>query len=238
MTNRRTGRRRGNPDTREQILDAARHAFADRGFDRTTIRQIAQEAEVDPALVHHYFGSKDQLLLATIDAPFDPQEILPAILSGGSDGIGERLVGAFITVWDGPGGKRGVVLLRSAVAQPLLVKLVREFFVSRIVKTVLKEFGGDIDNGPFRATLVASQLLGLAMARYILKLEPLASAEKDTVVAMIGPTIQRYLTGAVPGGGGAGLGAGAGAAGLGAGAAGLRAAGLGAAGLDSANGTA
>ena len=198
MTNRRTGRRRGNPDTREQILAAARHAFADRGFERATIRQIAQDAEVDPALVHHYFGSKDQLLLATIDAPFDPVEILPGIISGGVDGIGERLVRTFITVWDGPAGKRGAVLLRSAVAQPLLVKLVREFFVSRIVKIVLKEFGGEIDNGPFRATLVASQLLGLAMGRYILKLEPLASVDREAIVAMIGPTIQRYLTGEVP----------------------------------------
>ncbi|NUU22146.1 MAG: TetR/AcrR family transcriptional regulator, partial [Streptomycetaceae bacterium] len=149
MSNRRTGRRRGNPDTREQILDAARHAFADRGFERTTIRQIAQAAEVDPALVHHYFGSKDQLLLATIDAPFDPQEVLPGIVAGGIDGVGERLVRAFIAVWDGPGGKRGAVLLRSAVAQPMLVRLVREFFVSRVVKTVLKELDTDLDNGPF-----------------------------------------------------------------------------------------
>ncbi|GIG66048.1 TetR/AcrR family transcriptional regulator [Phytomonospora endophytica] len=198
MSNRRTGRRRGNPDTREQILDAARHAFAERGFERATIRQIAQAAEVDPALVHHYFGSKDQLLLATIDAPFDPQEVLPGIVAGGIDGVGERLVRAFIAVWDGPGGKRGAVLLRSAVAQPLLVRLVREFFVSRVVKTALKELGSELDNGPFRATLVASQLLGLAMARYILKLEPLASAEPEAVVAMIGPTVQGYLTSPVP----------------------------------------
>ncbi|MEV0648702.1 TetR family transcriptional regulator [Phytomonospora sp. NPDC050363] len=198
MTNGRTGRRRGNPDTREQILEAARHAFAEEGFERTTIRRIAQDAEVDPALVHHYFGSKDQLLLASIDSPFDPGEVLPGIIEGGVDGVGERLVRAFLGVWDGPGGKRGVVLLRSAVAQPLLVRLVREFFVSRILKTAVKELGLDIDKGAFRATLVASQLLGLAMARYVLKLEPLAGADQEAVVAMLAPTIQRYLTEALP----------------------------------------
>lgn len=104
---RRTGRRPGNPGTREAILDAARTSFAQRGFDGSTIRGIAGTAGVDPALVHHYFGSKDQLFLAAMQAPIDPRELLPKVLDGDRDGIGERLVRMFLTVWDSPVGTAG-----------------------------------------------------------------------------------------------------------------------------------
>src|SRR6266566_170590 len=98
----RTGRRPGNQDTREAILAAAREAFAERGYDRVSIRAIATSAGVDPALVHHYFGTKDQLFLATVDAPIDPGEILPKILAGERDELPERLVRTFLSVWDHP----------------------------------------------------------------------------------------------------------------------------------------
>ena len=100
----RTGRRPGNQDTREAILAAAKRAFAERGYDKASIRQIATEAEVDPALVHHYFGSKEKLFLATMEAPIDPGEIIPKILADGVDGVGERLVRMVLTIWDSPAG--------------------------------------------------------------------------------------------------------------------------------------
>ncbi|GLZ75339.1 TetR family transcriptional regulator [Actinorhabdospora filicis] len=198
MSNGRTGRRKGNPDTRAQILDAARDAFAEVGFDRATIREIARRADVDPALVHHYFGSKDKLLLATIDAPFDPGKVLPGIIGPGLDGVGERLVRAFVGVWDGPAGARGSVLLRSALSHPLMLRLLREFLISRILRVAVRELGVEIDHAPFRGSLVASQLLGLALTRYILKVEPMVDAPPEAVVAMVGPTIQRYIEGPLP----------------------------------------
>src|SRR5256885_14286274 len=98
----RTGRRPGNQDTREAIVEAARKAFAERGYDRASIRAIATSAGVDPALVHHYFGTKDELFLATVNAPIDPATILPAVLAGDRDELPERLVRTFVSVWDHP----------------------------------------------------------------------------------------------------------------------------------------
>src|SRR5258706_15310717 len=98
----RTGRRPGNQDTREAILAAARRAFSERGFDGASIRAIATSAGVDPALVHHYFGSKDQLFVATMQLPIDPSQFLPKVFEGGIDGVGERLVRTFLQLWDSP----------------------------------------------------------------------------------------------------------------------------------------
>jgi AcrR family transcriptional regulator len=191
---RRTGRRPGNPDTREAILDAAREAFAGRGFDRASIRAIATSAGVDPALVHHYFGTKDQLFLATMNAPFDPQEVLPQIFAGGRDEVGERLVRAFLRVWDSPAGSAGVALLRSAVSNEWTARLMREFVVTQIIRRALTQLDLAPHEAPLRASLLASQLAGLAMVRYVIKLEPLASAPAEAVVAAIGPNLQRYIS--------------------------------------------
>ncbi|MEV4755561.1 TetR family transcriptional regulator [Micromonospora sp. NPDC049559] len=195
---RRSGRRPGNPDTREAILAAAREAFAERGFDGASIRSIATGAGVDPALVHHYFGTKDQLFLATIDAPFDPREMLPQVFAEGPDRVGERLIRLFLGVWDSPFGTAGVALLRSAVSNEWTARLMREFLVTQILRRAMSQLELPPDEAPLRTSLVASQLLGLAMARYVLRLEPLASAPAETVVATVGPTVQRYLTGALP----------------------------------------
>ena len=190
----RTGRRKGNPGTREAILAAARDAFAERGYDKATIRQIAAGAVVDPALVHHYFGTKEQLFLATVEAPFDPTKLLPEILGGGVDGLGERLVRTFLRVWDSPAGAAAAALLRTAVSSEWTVRLIREFLVTQILRRAAPLLGRPKDGG-LRATLVASQMVGLAMARYILKLEPLASTPPEVVVAAVAPNVQRYITG-------------------------------------------
>src|SRR3954452_17573913 len=126
----RTGRRPGNQDTREAILTAARDAFAERGFDGASIRAIAATAGVDPALVHHYFGGKDQLFLAAIEAPIDPAKAIQEVVAGGLDGIGERLVRMFLTVWDSPAGTPAAALIRSAVSHDWSARMLREFITS------------------------------------------------------------------------------------------------------------
>ncbi|PWR05072.1 TetR family transcriptional regulator [Micromonospora acroterricola] len=195
---RRTGRRPGNQGTREAILDAARAAFAERGFDAASIRAIAGTAGVDPALVHHYFGSKDQLFLAAMNSPVDPGEVLPKVLAGGADGIGERLVRTFLGVWDSPAGSAGVALLRSAVSNDWTARLLREFITTQVLRRVLDQLDVDPAELPLRGSLIATQLIGLAMMRHVVRLEPVASADPEALVAAIGPTVQRYLTGPLP----------------------------------------
>ncbi|WP_229400170.1 TetR/AcrR family transcriptional regulator [Micromonospora okii] len=191
----RTGRRPGRPGTREAILDAARAAFAERGFDAASVRSIAGAAGVDPALVHHYFGSKDQLFLATLDAPMDPGDLLPQVLAGDDDGIGERLVRGFLGLWDSPAGAGAVALLRSGMSNEWTARLLREFLVTQVLRRVLHHLGGDPAELPLRGSLVASQLIGLAVMRHVVRLEPVASAPAETLVAAVAPTIQRYLRG-------------------------------------------
>jgi len=191
----RTGRRPGNQDTREAILEAARKAFAERGYDGASIRAIATSAGVDPALVHHYFGSKDELFLAAVQAPVNPEEILPKVIGPGIDGIGERIVRAFLTVWDSPAGVTFAALIRSAVQNDWSVRMLREFMVSQILRRAGKELNLDPVEAPIRASLVATQMGGLALVRYIVKIEPMASMPAEDVIRHVGPTIQRYLEG-------------------------------------------
>ncbi|WP_432829272.1 TetR family transcriptional regulator [Dactylosporangium sp. CA-092794] len=194
----RTGRRPGNQDTREAILTAARQAFAERGYDGASIRQIATGAGVDPALVHHYFGAKEQLFLASMAVPLNPTEIIPKIFEPGLEGVGERLVRTFISIWDSPAGSTAVALVRSAMQHEWSARMVREFLVAQILRRATKALNLDPAEAPKRASLVASQVIGIVMIRYILKLEPLASMPQDEVVRTIGPTIQRYLADPLP----------------------------------------
>ncbi len=192
----RTGRRRGKPDTRAVILHAARDAFADRGFDGASIRQIAAAADVDPALVHHYFGTKDDLFLAAMEIPIDPAKLLPEVLAGDRDTVGPRLVAMFVGVWDGPAGTPALAMVRTMLHHEWGARLVREFVIAQILRRVVSEY--DIPDAEVRVPLVASQLFGLVMARYLVRLEPLASAPAPWIVATVGPTIQRYLTADLP----------------------------------------
>jgi AcrR family transcriptional regulator len=194
----RSGRRPGNQDTREAILSAARDAFAERGYDAASIRLIATAAGVDPALVHHYFGTKDQLFLVAMRAPFDPAKIVPLALAGGIDGAGERRGRTLLTVWDSPAGGAAAAFIRSAVSNELIAKMMREFIVNRILRRVVKDLALDPDEAPLRTNLVATQMAGLIMVRYIIKVEPLASSSPELVAALIGPTIQRYLADPLP----------------------------------------
>ena len=196
---RRTGRRPGNPDTRETILAAARDAFADKGYDGASIRTIATGAGVDPALVHHYFGTKDKLFLAAMNAPFDPGEMVAKAAAGDRAELGERLVRAFLAMWDGPAGAPAVAMMRSAVANEWTARLFRQFVLSQVLRRIRAAVELDPAEADLRITFVASQMAGLAMARYVIKVEPLASAPAESVVAAVGPSVQRYLTGELPG---------------------------------------
>jgi AcrR family transcriptional regulator len=177
------------------VLAAARTAFAERGFDGATIRGIATAAGVDPALVHHYFGSKDQLFLAAVQAPANPADFLPEVLEGGRDDLGANVVRLLLRVWDGPMQPAALALVRSAVGNEWTAKLLREFLVSQVLRRVMSTLDLPSDEREARGGLVASQLIGLVMARYVLKVEPMASASPSSLVAAIGPNVQRYLTG-------------------------------------------
>lgn len=195
---RRTGRRPGTPDTRETILASAREAFAERGFDAATVRQIATRAGVDPALVHHYFGTKEQLFLAAVRIPLNPAEVLPAVMADGVDHIGVNLVRAFLRIWDSPAGPAAAAVLRSAMSSDWTVRLLREFLTTQLLRRIVQESGLDPAEAPLRSGLVATQMAGLAFMRYIIRLEPIASAPSEVLVAAIAPTVQRYITGPLP----------------------------------------
>ena len=152
---------------------------------------------MDPALVHHYFGSKDALFLAAVEAPIDPDELLPAVLQAPPDERGAAVVRTMLRVWDGPAQPAVLALVRSAVNHEWSAKLLREFVLAKIVRRVVGSFELPVEEREARGALVASQMVGMVMTRYVLRLEPVASASPESLVAAVGPTIQRYLTGDV-----------------------------------------
>ena len=188
----RTGRRPGSSGTRDRVLRAARVQFAKRGFDGATIRGIAAAARVDPKLVMHYFESKDGVFEAAMEFPFDPASAIPALLEPGLDGLGERLMRFFIEVWDSPSGARAQAMVRSVVTSENAASLMRDFVTREVLARVAQAL--ELDQPHVRASLAASQLIGLAMLRYVVRVEPLASASPDQLAAWIGPTLQRYFT--------------------------------------------
>jgi AcrR family transcriptional regulator len=190
------GRRPGSPDTRAAILDAAREAFASQGRSGASIRRIAAAAGVDSALVHHYFGSKDDLFLAALHLPVDPREVLAPVALGGLDGAGERLVRTFLTVWDDEQNRLTLLALVRGVLEPGGERLVADGLLGLVLGPVGAGLG--LDEPERRMTLVASQLIGLVMARYVLRLEPLASSSADDLVASYAPVLQGYLAGPLP----------------------------------------
>lgn len=194
MSPARTGRRPGDSGTRAAILDAARQSFGASGYAGTTIRGVARAAGVDPALVHRFYGSKESLFAATLDLPGDPSVLLPALLGEGLDGLGERVVGTFLALWDAtPGQGPMLALIRSAVADERSAELLRDFLTRVAMGPLATAAGGD--SPELRASLVASQMVGLAVTRYVLRLEPLASIPAAELAAHVGPTLDRYLTG-------------------------------------------
>ncbi|GAA2651601.1 TetR/AcrR family transcriptional regulator [Paractinoplanes durhamensis] len=193
----RSGRRPGNQDTKSSILEAARRTFAEKGFDKASIRAIAGDAGVDPALVHHYFGTKEKLFLAAMNAPIDPAELIPQALAGPPEKAGERLIRLVLSVWDSPAGGAALAMFRSALSNEWTARLLREFVVTQILRKAVSQMVADPDEAALRSALVATQIAGMIMARYVLKIEPLASAEPELLVAAMGPNVQRFLNGPI-----------------------------------------
>ena len=190
------GRRPGETATREAILSAATAQFGSLGFDATTIRSIASEAGVDPSLVMHFFGSKTELFVAAIDWPFDPAEEVPRVVGDDPGGAGKRLAALFISTWDAEEKRNTIVaLLRAAMNQDVAARQLREFIELEILSPLLAALGSD--KLELRANLVASQLLGVGIVRYVLAFEPLASLPPAAVVDLISPSVQVSLTGEI-----------------------------------------
>ncbi|MFJ3786465.1 TetR family transcriptional regulator [Streptomyces sp. NPDC090093] len=181
------------PGARARILEAARDQFAERGYDKASVRGIARAAGVDPALVHHYFGSKDEVFAAAVEVSFEPATVVPAIVSGPRDGIGERLARFFIGVWENPASRAPLLaIVRSALTHEAAAAVLRTFVLRRLLERIAAEL--DVPDPKFRAELAASHMIGIAIMRYVIRVEPLASADPEEIVARVAPTLQRYLT--------------------------------------------
>jgi AcrR family transcriptional regulator len=190
------GRRRGSPDTRSAILAAARASFAQHGFAGTTIRAVASAAGVDAALVHHYFGTKDELFLAALELPVDPRKLIGPALAGPLEEAAERFLGVFLSVWDDPDIRPSLVAVARGIMDPAGSRLMSEGVLPVVIEPIGAALG--IDDPQRRMPLVASQVIGLILMRYVLGVEPLASMSREELIAIYAPTIQRYLTGDLP----------------------------------------
>lgn len=186
----RTGRRPGQTQTRDDILAAARSQFAARGYGGATIRAIAADAGVNPALVHHFFGSKDQVFVAALGLPFNPATLVDTVIDGPRDQIAERVLRMFLGLWHEERTRQPfLALIRTVATSPEAAAQLRQFLET----VVLARIATALDLPPQRVLGAASQMIGLVMIRYVLAAEPLASATDDEVVELIAPVLQRYF---------------------------------------------
>lgn len=183
-------------DRRADILDAARRSFGENGYAATTLRGVAKAAGVDVALVPYYFGNKRDLFAAVMHVPVRPAEVIDRAFAEGAAVAGARLVDAFLGLWEDPTtGSAFLAMFRSAMSDEDARRAFSEFASDEILASYAKHLGDDDDEARLRAGLAASQLLGMVMVRHVLRVEPHASLTHDQVVALLGPTVQRYLTG-------------------------------------------
>ncbi|MGC5000692.1 MULTISPECIES: TetR/AcrR family transcriptional regulator [unclassified Streptomyces] len=196
-----TARRRGRPprtesgDTRDRILAAAREEFSERGYEKTSVRGIAKAAGVDSALVHHYFGTKEQVFEAAVSVAFAPALAAPdAIAEGPLDTVGERLTRFVLGVWENPATRTPLLaIVRSAVNNDTAAAVFRRLVAAQLLRRIAGRL--DLPDAELRAELAAAQLVGTAMLRYVIKVEPLASADLERIVARLAPVVQGHLTG-------------------------------------------
>jgi len=196
-----SGRRPGTSTTRQDLIDAGRVVFAERGIAGATTRLIAAEAGVDPAMIQHHFGSKDGLFQVVVAFPVDPAKVLAPMFTAPPEEAGRTLLGLMLATWDSEAGAGLLALMRSATQDPVFAEQAREYLLHRAILPIVARIAPDPrpDLVAERASLVASQVAGLMLARYVLRLEPLASADHDWILERIAPTVQRYLTGPLPG---------------------------------------
>jgi AcrR family transcriptional regulator len=190
----RTGRRPGASSTREAIIESARRLFGERGYTDATMRAIAGDAGVDAALVVHFFGNKASLLAEAVEWPFAPEVEMPRLLVDGKRHAGRHLAELFVRNWDQEGTRSPILtVLRASIVEPQAADMMGQFLRRRLFAPLLEALGSD--QPELRGNLAASQLIGLGLVRYVQHVEPLASAKPQEVVAWVGPTLQRYLTG-------------------------------------------
>ncbi|MEV0640775.1 TetR family transcriptional regulator [Streptomyces sp. NPDC050619] len=195
-----TARRRGRPprtesaDTRGRILTAAREEFSERGYDKASMRGIAKAAGVDPALVHHYFGTKEQVFEAAVEVAFAPAlKVRDAILESPLDDVGERLTRTLLGLWENPVTRTPLLaIVRSAVNNETAAAVFRRLVSAQLLRRIASEL--DVPDAELRAELAAAQLVGVAMMRYVIKIEPLASADPEQIIARVAPVVQGHLT--------------------------------------------
>jgi AcrR family transcriptional regulator len=193
----RTGRRRGMPDTRGQILQAAAAQFGASGYEATTVRKVAADAGVDPALIRRFFGNKEGLFTQVAASVLRPDEAIAALLQGPRRRLGERLARYFLGLLGDvhrPGP--ALSLIRPAVTSEHAAALMRRFLATEVLARIAAALGAD--HAELRAALAASQVVGLAVARAAVGLEPLVAAPEEELVAWVAPTLQRYFTGKAP----------------------------------------
>lgn len=191
---RRPGRPRGTSGTRDRILATARELFARNGFNNTPIRAIAAAADVDPALVHHYYGTKQQLFAAATEIPVDPMSIIGPLRETPVEQLGYTLPKLLLPLWDSEVGASLIATLRSMLAGPD-VDMARLFFRDIVVTELAAKADDPPGSGTVRAEFVVSQLMGIVVARYIIGLQPFATLPAEQIAATIAPNLQHYLTG-------------------------------------------
>ncbi|MGX1271564.1 TetR/AcrR family transcriptional regulator [Streptomyces phaeoluteigriseus] len=194
-------RRRGRPpraesaDTRDRILAAAREEFSERGYEKSTVRGIAKAAGVDSALVHHYFGTKEQVFEAAVEVAVAPAlEASAAVADAPLDQVGERLTRFLFGVWENPATRMPLLaIVRSAVNNETAAAVFRRLVAAQLLRRIAAQL--DVPDAELRAELAAAQLVGTAMLRYVIKVEPLASADVEQIIARVAPVVQGHLTG-------------------------------------------
>jgi AcrR family transcriptional regulator len=188
----RTGRRRGTPDTREAIVTVARWRFAARGYDATSLRGIAAEAEVDPALIIHYFGTKEGLFIAATGLPAGLPELFESLASLPVGDRVQALVRGYLRLVDSDDSRNAIIaLVRSAVSNDKAAAMLREFLATELLTVI-----GGLTRHPdarLRASLVAAQLIGITALRHVIRVEPLVRASPDEIVTLVSPAIESYL---------------------------------------------
>ncbi|MGO1165747.1 MAG: TetR/AcrR family transcriptional regulator [Janibacter sp.] len=190
------GRRAGGADTRAEIVAAARELFAAKGFDGTSVRAVAREAGVDPALVHHYFGGKSGLFADVIGVPAGIEDEIAAAVAGPRESAGERIVRTFLGVWDSPEGRARFQAMVGAVATHEGAAHALQDFVARTLLARLAEgFAGEEPVPELAVASAGAQLVGMGMLRYVVELPAMVEADPEEIVALLAPTVQRLLIG-------------------------------------------
>jgi AcrR family transcriptional regulator len=191
------GRRPGNPDTRSELVATARRMFADAGYDKTSVRDIASAAGVDPALIRHYFGSKAELFRATMGWPFEAAELAARVTGGDRAGLGPRLTKVFFEAWERPGSRAPLeAILRGAATHPESATLVRQFIQGQLYAQIASALGEE--DAELRVDLAMAQLLGIAYLRHILRVEPIATASMEELIVRVAPIISAHLNSSPP----------------------------------------